>query len=145
MGRKVDEVIAGLPKARRARIDKRASAMAGEMIAYADSLGVVRRSMSKTQVEIGEDLGLGQNAISQLEQRSDILLSTLRRYVRALGAELELVVRTKGGASIVLERLGEAASRTEGSRDTGPGRPARTATKSTRSKGGSAPKSRNQA
>lgn len=109
MGRKIDDVIAGLPKSRRDRIEMKADGMAREMIAYADSLGVVRRALSKTQSRIGEDLGLAQNAVSQLERRTDLLLSTLRRYVRALGADLDLVVRLKDGSSIVLGGLGEAA------------------------------------
>lgn len=109
MGRKIDEVIAGLPKVRRDRIEKKAEGMAREMIAYANSLAMVRRAFNKTQNQIGEDLGLPQNAISQLERRSDLLLSTLRRYIRALGADLNLVVRLKDGSSIVLDELGEVA------------------------------------
>jgi hypothetical protein len=109
MGRKIDEVVAGLPKVRRDRIEKKAAGMAREMIAYADSLSMVRRALSKTQSRIGEDLGLAQNAVSQLEQRSDLLLSTLRRYVRALGAELDLVVRLKDGSSIVLRLPGDGS------------------------------------
>ena len=106
MGRTIDRVIAELPKKRRARISKKARTMAREMIAHADSLGMVRRALSKTQNELGEDLGLPQNAISQLEKRSDLLLSTLRRYVQALGADLDLVVRMKDGSQILLEGLG---------------------------------------
>jgi len=109
MGRTIDQVIAKLPKARRARISKKAHLMAKEMIAYADSLSMVRRAVSKTQNQIGEDLGLPQNAVSQLESRSDLLLSTLRRYVKALGADLDLVVRLKDGSRIVLESLGEVS------------------------------------
>jgi transcriptional regulator with XRE-family HTH domain len=106
MGRRIDEVIAKLPKERRQRVLKKAGAMAREMTAYADSLGMVRKALSKTQSQIGEDLGLPQNAVSQLESRSDFLLSTLRRYVNALGADLDLVVRMKDGSQILLKGLG---------------------------------------
>jgi transcriptional regulator with XRE-family HTH domain len=108
MGRRIDDVIVKLPKERRKRILKKADGMAKEMIAHADSLRVVRKAVSKTQSEIGEGLGLSQNAVSQLEARSDLLLSTLRRYVKALGANLDLVVRMKDGSKVVLEGLGEA-------------------------------------
>lgn len=111
MGRRVNEVIASLPKERRKRIAKKADEMAKEMIAHADSLGVVRKALSKTQSKIGEDLGLSQNAISQLEGRADLLLSTLRRYVRALGADLDLIVRMKDGSKVLLEGLGEPSER----------------------------------
>ena len=110
MGRTIDQVIAELPKERRARISKKARTMAREMIAHADSLGMVRRAISKTQNEVGQDLGLPQNAISQLEKRSDLLLSTLRRYVKALGADLDLVVRMKDGSKILLKGLGTDSS-----------------------------------
>ena len=50
-------------------------------------------------------------AVAQLEKRTDLLLSTLQRYVRAAGAELSLVVHTKQGADIVLQSLGDLAGR----------------------------------
>jgi transcriptional regulator with XRE-family HTH domain len=110
MGRRIDEVIAKLPRQRRRRVAKKASVMAKEMISYADSLGMVRKALSRTQTQMGEELGLPQNAVSQLEGRSDLLLSTLRRYVNALGADLDLVVRMKDGSQVVLTGLGETPS-----------------------------------
>ena len=89
MGRNIENIIAGLPKERRSRINQKARRMAGEMISHADSLGAIRKAVSKTQSQMGEELGLPQNAISQLEKRSDLLVSTLARYVDALGAELQ--------------------------------------------------------
>ena len=59
---------------------------------------------------IAGPLGVCQVAVAQLEKRSDLLLSTLQRYVRATGAELSLVVHTRDGADIVLESLGDLAS-----------------------------------
>ena len=107
MGRSIDNVIAGLSKARRERIEKKSTRLARDMIEHADSLGEIRKAMSKTQTEIARELGVGQVAVAQLEKRSDLLLSTLQRYVRAAGAELSLVVHTKQGAEIVLENLGD--------------------------------------
>lgn len=107
MGRNIDDVIAGLPKARRDRIETNAVRLANEMIEHADSLGDIRKAMSKTQSQIARELGVGQVAVAQLERRSDLLLSTLRRYVRATGAELSLVIHTKQGAEIVLQSLGD--------------------------------------
>src|ERR1035437_8682946 len=77
------------------------------MIDHADSLGAIRKAMSKTQTEIARELGVGQVAVAQLEKRSDLLLSTLQRYVRAAGAELSLVIHTKQGTQIVLQSLGD--------------------------------------
>ena len=107
MGRSVDQLIAGLPKARRLKVEAKSQQMAREMIDHADSLGEIRRALSKTQVEIARELGVGQVAVAQLERRSDLLLSTLQRYVRATGAELSLVVHTREGNDIVLHGLGD--------------------------------------
>ena len=107
MGRNVDDIIASLPKARRDKIEAKAAQMAQEMIDHADSLADVRKAMSKTQSEIARELGVGQVAVAQMEKRSDLLLSTLQRYVRAAGAELSVVIRTKQGAEIVLQSLGD--------------------------------------
>jgi len=114
MGRNINSVIAGLPKARRDRIETKAARLAREMIDHADSLAEIRRAMSKTQTEIARELGVGQVAVAQLEKRSDLLLSTLQRYVRATGAELSLVIHTRQGAEIVLQRLGDLVGRKNG-------------------------------
>ncbi|MFM9971708.1 MAG: transcriptional regulator [Burkholderiales bacterium] len=107
MARSIDEIIGKLPKTRRDRIDRKATELAREMIDHADSLGAIRRAMSKTQTQIARELGVGQVAVAQLEKRSDLLLSTLQRYVRAAGAKLSLVVQTREGSEIVLRGLGD--------------------------------------
>lgn len=113
MGRNIDTIIAALPKARRDKIEAKAALMAREMIDHADSLGEIRKAMSKTQSDIARELGVGQVAVAQLEKRSDLLMSTLQRYVRAAGAELSLVVRTRQGAEIVLQGLGDLGVRSK--------------------------------
>jgi len=64
MGRNIDDVIAGLPKARRDRIETKAVRLASEMIEHADSLGDIRKAMSKTQSEIAREL-IGRAATSR--------------------------------------------------------------------------------
>lgn len=55
-----------------------------------------------TQAELAERLGVQQAAVSKLERRSDITLASLRRFVDALGAKLEINVRTKSGELVKL-------------------------------------------
>ncbi len=55
------------------------------------SLRELRRIADKTQTEIAAQTGLTQGAISHLEREEDHKLSTLRKYVNALGGELEVV------------------------------------------------------
>ncbi|MGH7905081.1 MAG: helix-turn-helix domain-containing protein, partial [Candidatus Binataceae bacterium] len=51
----------------------------------------LREAAGKTQEELAEALKKAQSEISRLESRSDYRLSTLQRYVAALGGELEVV------------------------------------------------------
>jgi DNA-binding XRE family transcriptional regulator len=57
------------------------------------NLRAVRELAGKTQVELAKAAGATQGEISTAERRSDHLVSTLRRYVTALGGELEVVAR----------------------------------------------------
>ena len=42
-----------------------------------------------TEERIAETPGIGQDQVSRLEQRSDLLISTLRSYVEAMGQQFE--------------------------------------------------------
>jgi len=53
----------------------------------------LREAVERTQEDLAARLGVGQDTVSCIERRSDILLSTLRRYVEAMGGELELLAR----------------------------------------------------
>lgn len=91
MGRTLREIKAGLPRSRRRAIERRTT----ELIADELSLRDLRKALQLTQVEVADALGKRQNEVSRIEQREDLLLSTLREYVRSLGGELELVCTFK--------------------------------------------------
>ena len=78
-----------------------------ELLEEYETLQQLRKARSLTQEHVGRMLGKKQVSIAQLEKRSDFLLSTLRRYVRALGGELDLVVRFEDRAPVVLAGVGE--------------------------------------
>ena len=59
------------------------------------SLREVRKNLNLTQTDVARRLKKGQDVVSRIEQRGDLLLSTLNDYVHALGGELELVCRLK--------------------------------------------------
>ena len=65
-------------------------------------LGEIRRAAGRTQVELATALNTSQGQISRIERQSDLLLSTLRAYLTALGVEASLVVSV-GGKSIAQE------------------------------------------
>lgn len=50
----------------------------------------LRQARHQTQVAVAQKLKIGQGAVSRMEKQSDLLLSTLREYVDALGGQLEL-------------------------------------------------------
>ena len=89
MAMNVDDVIGGLDAQRRRRVEERAA----ELIADEMTLRELRKARQLTQVSLARELGTGQGGISRLEQRSDLLLSTLRKTVEAMGGRLSLVAR----------------------------------------------------
>lgn len=105
MGRNIDDIIKALPKARRDRINADAQKLAIEMIRNADSLDAFRKATGRTQAEVAKILGIGQNAVSQLENRTDLYVSTLSKYVDALGMKLELSLRTPSGELVELSNF----------------------------------------
>lgn len=56
-------------------------------------LNELRKARKKSQVVIGKKLNIKQAAISRIESRTDMYISTLRDYIKALGGELEIVAR----------------------------------------------------
>ncbi|MEY5061033.1 MAG: hypothetical protein RIS45_954, partial [Planctomycetota bacterium] len=68
-------------------------------------LGDIREAVGKTQVEVADELGLGQGSVSKIERAADMYLSTLRRYVEALGGELEVLARFPEGTVVPIASL----------------------------------------
>lgn len=98
-----DDFIAGLPTARRARVEARAR----EIIAEEQTLSDLRKALDLTQAKVGAVLGIGQEHVSRLEQRSDMLLSTLAGYVKAMGGNLKLVVEFPDRPAVRIANLGD--------------------------------------
>ena len=107
MPRTLNEVIATLPEGERAKVEARAR----ELMAEEMSLQDLRKAIGKTQTAIAKRLKVGQDAVSKLETRSDMYISTLRGFVRAMGGELELVARFPDRPPVRLEELGTATPR----------------------------------
>lgn len=97
MARNLDQVLDNLPARRRAKIEARAAELA--------TLKDLRQAMRKTQEDLAAALHIGQDSVSRLEKRSDMLLSTLRGYVEAMGGKLELVAHFPNRPPVVIEHL----------------------------------------
>jgi len=75
-----------MSRERRERIRAEASVELLEM-----DLRGLRELLGKTQEELAALLERSQGQVSETERRQDVLLSTLRSYVKALGGELEVI------------------------------------------------------
>ncbi|RLT40402.1 MAG: XRE family transcriptional regulator [Chloroflexi bacterium] len=56
----------------------------------------LREAAGLTQEELAQRVAITQSQLSKLERREDFRLSTLRRYVTALGGQLEIVAVVDG-------------------------------------------------
>ena len=101
--RNLDQIIAKLPPGRRARVE----AGAQKLIAEEMALRHLRQARDLTQQRMAKLLHIDQAGISKIESRSDMLLSTLRGYVEAMGGSLRLVAEFPDGIA-ELSSLGEA-------------------------------------
>jgi len=101
MGIALEDMIARLPPEEQAKVHARAQ----ELIAEEMSLRDLRKAMGKTQVALAKKLHLKQETISQAEQRTDMLLSTLDYYLQGLGGRLRLVAEFEGRAPVTLAGL----------------------------------------
>ncbi len=101
MAKTLEQKMASLSPARR----KRVAARTVELIAEEKSLGDLRRAMALTQQKMADELGIGQEGISRLEKRRDLLVSTLRGYVEAMGGELRLVAEFPDRPPVLLRDL----------------------------------------
>jgi transcriptional regulator with XRE-family HTH domain len=71
-----------------------------------DPTDTLRKALHLAQEQVAEEFGVGQAAISRFERRPDMCLSSLRRFVEALGGELEVRARFPGG-DVVLDQIGD--------------------------------------
>ena len=99
MVKKLDDVLNDLPPKRRSKVNARAAELA--------TLRDLRIAALQTQEDMAQALGVGQDTISRLEQRSDMLLSTMRRYVEAMGGRLDLIATFPNRPSVRVAHLAD--------------------------------------
>jgi len=94
----INDFISSLPSHEQRKIEKRAK----ELIAEELSLRELRRAQHMTQVKLAKKLGVAQKQISEIEKRTDMHISTLRRSVEALGGKLSLIAEFPDRPPVVL-------------------------------------------
>ena len=92
-----------LGASRRKKIESRAA----ELVAEEMTLQELRRACKVTQVRLAKELGIRQEGVSRLEKRSDLLLSTLRKAVKAMGGDLRLVAAFPDREPVMLSGIAD--------------------------------------
>lgn len=98
-----DEHMQKLSPARRAKIEARAK----ELIAEEMTLREVRKARELSQETLAEVLGWRQGDLSKFERRADAYLSTIRRYVEAMGGTLDLVATFPNTPPVKIVNIGD--------------------------------------
>ena len=83
----LDDKLNEFSKVRRERILAEADRLHAEYL----TLQKLRKAKKFTQTQLAETLNVRQATVAQMEKRSDLLLSTLRSYVNAMGGKLSLI------------------------------------------------------
>jgi predicted XRE-type DNA-binding protein len=77
---------------RQQAVEKRVQKIITEM-----PLADLRKARQLTQSQIGELLKISQASVSKMEGQTDMYLSTMKRFVEAMGGELEIVAKFPEG------------------------------------------------
>jgi DNA-binding transcriptional regulator YiaG len=89
----------------RAKAEAQALRLDAEM-----NLAEVRRASKLSQEEIAHTLQIGQGSVAKIEKRADMYVSTLRRFIEAMGGELEIVARF-AGHSVTIKNFSDLSER----------------------------------
>jgi transcriptional regulator with XRE-family HTH domain len=108
----VNEIIRKLSPAERKKVEHRAA----EIIAEEMSLRDIRKARKLTQARVAKTLGITQDSVSRLEKRSDLLISTLRKTVKAMGGDVRIVAQFPDRSPIVVSHLAEEHPRRKSTR-----------------------------
>ncbi|HAT8178172.1 TPA: transcriptional regulator [Legionella pneumophila] len=106
MARSLNDKIRSLSKERQDIIEKRANQLIAEEMTLRD----LRVALEKTQEDLGAILHMKQDGISRLEKRSDMLISTLSKYISAMGGSLKLMAEFPDRAPIEIHGIADIKS-----------------------------------
>ena len=72
----------------RARVAAKEEVLDAEM-----NLADLRKAMQLSQEEIAAVLQVSQGSVAKMEKRADMLVGTLRRFIQAMGGDLDIIAR----------------------------------------------------
>ena len=106
MSKSLNQKIKSLSIERQSAVQKRADQLIAEEMTLRD----LRLALEKTQQELSTALHIKQDGISRLEKRSDMLISTLSKYIKAMGGTLKLTAEFPNRPSIEIHGLADIQS-----------------------------------
>jgi transcriptional regulator with XRE-family HTH domain len=86
---------------------KKIEARTAQLIAEEMTLQELRRARKLTQARMAKDLGIGQDGVSKLEKRANLMISTLRKTIEAMGGTLSLVAEFPDRPPVALSGIAE--------------------------------------
>ena len=98
MARAFRDLVKNMPASRQKKIRQRTQKLLHDI-----TLQELRQALELTQTELAETLDINQAAVSKMENQSDMYISTLRRFVEAMGGSLEIIAKFPGGEVSITE------------------------------------------
>jgi transcriptional regulator with XRE-family HTH domain len=90
---------------------KKIEARTARLVAEEMTLQELRQARKLTQVRMAKALRISQDGVSRLERRTDLLLSTLRKSVEAMGGSLSLIAEFPDRDPVVLSGIASVETR----------------------------------
>ncbi len=106
MAKKWNELKRRMSPAAQARVDARVKQTLTSM-----PLAEIRKAITMTQTDLAAKLDVSQGSVSKIESAADMYLTTLRRYVEALGGQLHLTAVFPDGREVEIEHVAEIPGR----------------------------------
>ena len=110
-----DEILSRLPEKRQRKIAERRE----ELLAEYQTIQDIRKACLLTQEQLAKTLQIKQANVSQIEKRTDLLISTLRGYIEAMGGDLHLIAEFPGRPAVFIDGFSADDEHTTQSRDMG--------------------------
>ncbi len=92
MAKKWEDLVGKMSPERQAKVRAKTKELLAEM-----PLHRLRQAMKLSQEQLAEQLDIPQSSVSKIEHNADMLVSTLRRYVEAMGGSLDIVAHMPEG------------------------------------------------
>ena len=86
---------------------KKANERAAELRRQIEGLQPLRVALGQTQTELAKRMKKSQASVAKLEQRTDMLLSTLRGHIEGMGGKLALVASFPGHDEVRICGIGD--------------------------------------